>query len=113
MQKKTLLQRILSSKSAGAKMIPTRRPPIEINSHMPTGPGNHKQPELNMSQIFAKDKTSTLIKKYFVYKLMGSNLFINYSLGLMNVSYRLLGVRLTNFAINKSVGSLFTSGESI
>lgn len=66
-----------------------------------------------MSQIFAKDKTSTLIKKYFVYKLMGSNLFINYSLGLMNVSYRLLGVRLTNFAINKSVGSLFTSGESI
>lgn len=66
-----------------------------------------------MESIFAKDKTSTLIKKYFVYKLMSSNLFINYSLGLMNLCYKILGVRITNFAINKSVGSLFTSGESI
>jgi hypothetical protein len=44
---------------------------------------------------------------------MGSNLFINYSLGLMNLCYKIFGVRITNFAINKTVGSLFTSGESI
>ena len=44
---------------------------------------------------------------------MGSNLFINYSLGLMNLCYKVLGVRFTNFAINKSVGSLFTSGENL
>lgn len=44
---------------------------------------------------------------------MGSDLFINYSLSLMNLSYKVLGVRLTNFAINQSVGSLFTAGETI
>lgn len=53
------------------------------------------------------------MKKYFVYKLMGSDLFINHSLSLMNLSYKVLGVRLTNFAINNSVGSLFTAGETI
>jgi len=31
----------------------------------------------------------------------------------MNLSYKVLGVRLTNFAINNSVGSLFTAGETI
>lgn len=31
----------------------------------------------------------------------------------MNVAYKTLGIRTTNFVINKSVGSLFTSGESI
>jgi len=44
---------------------------------------------------------------------MGSDLFINHSLSMMNLSYKLLGIRLTNFAINKSVGSLFTAGETI
>ena len=66
-----------------------------------------------LSAIFAKDSTYMLIKKFFVYKLMGSNLFINHSLGLMNIAYKIFGIRLTNFAINKSVGSLFTSGETI
>jgi hypothetical protein len=32
---------------------------------------------------------------------------------MMNLSYKLLGIRLTNFAINNSVGSLFTAGETI
>ena len=44
---------------------------------------------------------------------MGSNLFINYSLSAMNLFYKILGVRFTNLMINSSVGSLFTSGESI
>ena len=66
-----------------------------------------------ISAVFAKDSTGMLVKKYMVYKLMSSNLFINYSLGLMNIFYKILGVNLTNLCINKSVGSLFTSGESI
>lgn len=53
------------------------------------------------------------MKKFFVYKLMGSDIFINHSLSMMNLSYKVLGVRLTNFAINNSVGSLFTAGETI
>lgn len=44
---------------------------------------------------------------------MGSNLFINYSLGLINICYKILGVKLTNFAVNNSVASIFTSGETI
>ena len=54
-----------------------------------------------------------MLKKFFVYKLMGSDLFINHSLRMMNLSYKLFGVRLTNFAINSSVGSLFTAGETV
>jgi len=65
------------------------------------------------SSIFEKDSTSLLLKKFMVYKLMGSDLFINHSLSMMGWSYRLFGVRLTNFVINKSVGSLFTAGETI
>ena len=63
--------------------------------------------------VFAQDSTTTLIKKFFVYKLMGSDLFINHSLTLVNLAYKILGIRLTNFAVNKSVSSLFTSGETL
>lgn len=31
----------------------------------------------------------------------------------MSAFYKVLGVRATNFLINQSIGSLFTSGESI
>ena len=44
---------------------------------------------------------------------MGSNLFINNALGMMTTCYSVLGIPVTNTAINKSVGSLFTSGETI
>ena len=44
---------------------------------------------------------------------MNSNSFINYSLAGINLSYNILGVKLTNYIINKSVGNLFTSGETI
>lgn len=63
--------------------------------------------------VFANDSTVQLIKKYFVYKLMGSNMFINHSLGMMNVCYKIFGIKLTNFAINNSVASIFTSGETV
>ena len=62
--------------------------------------------------VFDNDSSFTLIKKFFVYKLMGSDLFINNSLSMINMSYKILGTKLTNFAINNSVASLFTSGES-
>ena len=63
--------------------------------------------------VFSQDSTATLIKKFFVYKLMGSDLFINHSLTLVELAYKILGVKLTNFAVNKSVASLFTSGETL
>ena len=44
---------------------------------------------------------------------MGSNFFINHSLGITNNCYRVLGIPVTNVAINSSVGSLFTSGETL
>ena len=62
--------------------------------------------------VFDNDSSFTLIKKFFVYKLMGSDLFINNSLSMINMSYKILGTKLTNIAINNSVASLFTSGES-
>jgi hypothetical protein len=63
--------------------------------------------------VFANDSTILLIKKYYVYKLMGSDLFINYSLRMMNMCYKIFGNKLTNFGINNSVASIFTSGETI
>lgn len=53
-----------------------------------------------LKAIFAKDSTSLLMKKYFCYKLMGSDLFINFSLSILNTFYKIVGVRLTNFFIN-------------
>lgn len=39
-----------------------------------------QMPKLIEVSPFARDKTSELIKKYFIYKAMGSDFFINYSL---------------------------------
>jgi hypothetical protein len=61
-----------------------------------------------MSRIFEKDSTFLLLKKLMVYKLLGSNIFI-----VLTFVYRLFGLRLTNWMINRSVGSIFTSGENI
>lgn len=71
---------------------------------------NHK---LTAEEIFAKDTTTGLIRKYFVYKLMGSNLFVNHALTGMKLCYKILGIPPTNLAINTSVGDLFTSGETL
>lgn len=53
------------------------------------------------------------MKKFMIYKLMGSDLFINHSLTMMNQSYRFLGTRLTNFVLNNTVVPLFCAGETI
>ena len=55
----------------------------------------------------------TLIKKFFIYKLMASNVFINYSLGGMQLLYKIAGKRLTNWLIETSAGSIFTGGVSL
>jgi hypothetical protein len=44
---------------------------------------------------------------------MGSSLFINHSLGFLNLAYKVLGLKATNFIINNSVASIFTSGETV
>ena len=53
------------------------------------------------------------MKKFVIYKFMGSSLFINYSLGIINNFYRFFGVKITNLLIDKTVGSLFISGQSL
>ena len=63
--------------------------------------------------VFAHDSTFELCKKLFIYRLMGSELFINYSLLGIRLSYALLGRRLTNFAIENSAASVFTGGVSV
>lgn len=68
---------------------------------------------MDLKEVFKNDSLGRLVKKFFVYKLMSSNLFINYSLPAMNLLYKTIGTKPTNFLINKSVGSLFTSGETI
>jgi len=44
---------------------------------------------------------------------MSSNLFINHALRGMHLSYRVLGRTLTNFLINSTAGTIFTSGETV
>jgi len=44
---------------------------------------------------------------------MGTDFFINRSLKITNIFYKVFGIRFTNYIINKSVGNLFTSGESL
>lgn len=53
------------------------------------------------------------MKKLFIYKMMSSNLFINYSLPTMNFLYKIFGTKMTNLLINKSAGEVFTAGEYI
>lgn len=54
-----------------------------------------------------------LCKKLVIYKMMGSNLFINYSLMGISAAYKVLGKRLTNFAIENTAASVFTGGVTI
>jgi len=66
-----------------------------------------------MQAIFASDSTFQLLKKLMIYRMMSSNLFINNALRGMELSYKIFGRTLTNFAINKTAGSIFTSGETL
>ena len=76
-------------------------------------PEQHEQAELESPSPFAADSTFTLVKKLAIYKLMGSNLFIDYSLMGVGAAYKVFGTRLTNFAIEKTCGSVFTGGVDL
>jgi hypothetical protein len=45
--------------------------------------------------------------------MMGSNLFINYSLMGIKAAYKILGTSLTNFTIESTAGTIFTGGVNI
>lgn len=53
------------------------------------------------------------MKKLMIYRMMSSNLFINYSLPIMKALYRIVGKRAANVLINRTAGEIFTSGETI
>ena len=53
------------------------------------------------------------MKKLMVYRMMSSNLFINYSLPVMKTLYKIIGTQVANVLINKTAGQIFTSGETI
>ena len=71
---------------------------------------NHVQ---SQQSPFRYDSTYTLLKKYFLYKVMASKFCIDYSLVGMSAAYRLLGVRLTNSVIERTAGSIFTGGVTL
>lgn len=62
---------------------------------------------------FAADRTIDLVKKFFIYKAMGSNLFINYALASVHFMYRIFGMRFTNFLIESTGGAVFTGGSDL
>ena len=63
--------------------------------------------------VFAHDSTFMLVKKLMIYKMMGSNIFINYSLMGINVAYKVFGTRLTNSLIESTASSVFTGGVTV
>jgi hypothetical protein len=62
---------------------------------------------------FRFDSTFGLCKKFVIYKMMASNIFINYSLAGMQVAYRLLGIKITNRLIESTAASIFTGGVNL
>lgn len=71
------------------------------------------EPAKEERSVFSHDSTFELCKKLMIYKMMGSNVFINYSLMGINVAYKVFGKRLTNFAIESTAASLFTGGVTV
>ena len=69
--------------------------------------------EAQGKSVFSHDSTFTLCKKLAIYKMMGSNLFINYSLMGIRAAYKLLGTKLTNYAIEQTAASVFTGGVTV
>ena len=63
--------------------------------------------------VFSHDSTFTLVKKLMIYKMMGSNIFINYSLMGINMAYKVFGTRFTNSLIESTASSVFTGGVTV
>lgn len=110
-------QRSLKPRAANKQFHPRERghgltfpPPGAQMQQQKETPPSHKVEALSPLRF---DSTFTLIKKFFIYKVMGSDIFINYSLGGMRLFYKLLGVRLTNAAIEGTAGCIFTGGVTL
>ena len=89
-------------------MAPTRHSFEQMRNHMiPVA-----EPPASQS-VFAQDSTLTLCKKLLIYKMMGSNIFINYSLMGISAAYKVLGKTITNFAIENTAASVFTGGVTV
>lgn len=69
--------------------------------------------EPHQPSVFSHDSTLTLCKKLLIYKMMGSNIFINHSLTGISASYKLLGTKLTNYVIENTAASVFTGGVTV
>ena len=68
---------------------------------------------MNSEELFHHDSTYLLTKKYIVYKLMGTDFFIDHSEKLMSLSYSLLGQTVGNAIIRRTMADIFVSGETV
>ena len=98
------------SLSPGTHNVPDRHPG---QMQLPRIVAQKEEQEQNLDSVFKHDSTLSLCKKLLIYKMMGSNMFINYSLTGINVSYKLLGTKLTNFVIENTAASVFTGGVTV
>jgi len=53
-----------------------------------------------LKSVFASDSTPLLVKKLMVYRLMGTEVFTEHAVELMELAYKIMGIQLTNTAIN-------------
>lgn len=109
---RTTLKTPLTRLPASAALLtqPPERP-FSVKQRPPPEPKSDS--DASVSSPFAHDSTFSLIKKMFIYKMMASNLFINYSLPAMQYLYRFIGVPVTNSLIETTAGSIFTGGVSV
>ena len=101
------------SQSPGRASIKGVQPPHKYQYGHASLPRLVQTSPVEGSSVFAQDSTMTLCKKLLIYKMMGSNLFINYSLMGINVAYKVFGTRLTNMVIENTAASVFTGGVTV
>lgn len=122
MQKKLLqtqnLSKIAASTRAMNSSVKTAKVPLDSEKE-PAEPSHLVPPPATPLQfrqggaMFKHDSTYSLLKKYTMGKLMSSDFFISHAITMMNLSYKCLGLGLTNFVIGRTVGPVYTSGPDI
>lgn len=123
MYRRQQLQKIIAQSSQpktqlrGRLLQKTQRSFAVKQAKSPTRPymeaSAQQEPIAAKPSPFAHDSTPELIKKMFIYKMMSSNVFINYSLGAMSLAYRTMGRKVTNTLIEQTAGTIFTGGVSV
>jgi len=122
MQKKLLqtqnLSKIAASTRAMNSAVNAAKVPLDSEKE-PIQPSHPIPPPAQPLQfqpggsMFKHDSTYSLLKKYTMGKLMSSDFFISHAITMMNLSYKCLGLGLTNFVIGRTVGPVYTSGPDI